>query len=224
MSARHFEIASDEFGLYQKRDEILAFLDFARRAGPRVACEVGTWQAGTTFLLASLLPSLALLIGVDREIRNAAKLRSLAPTGLRLHLVEGLSAEPATIERVSEILGGDEIDLLFIDGGHKYEAVKADFLAYRSFVRDGGLIAFHDIVLDYRTRFGARDGPWVGDVPKLWEKLRRTYRSFEFVDDPEQDGYGIGVLVHENCPLPPELRELLRGRWLIVTADDPGPL
>jgi predicted O-methyltransferase YrrM len=37
-----------------------------------------------------------------------------------------------------------DIDLLFIDAGHSYEAVKADYEAWRGFVPAGGFIAFHD--------------------------------------------------------------------------------
>lgn len=38
-----------------------------------------------------------------------------------------------------------EIDLLFIDAGHKYEEVKADYEAWEKFVPVGGFIAFHDV-------------------------------------------------------------------------------
>lgn len=200
-----FRIARDDFGLYQKKDEILAFLGFAGEARPATACEIGTWKAGTTFLHAQLLPTLSLLIGVDRDIQNASKLRALVPPRLQLELVEGFSAKPETVERVAGILGGNGLDLLFIDGGHGYDAVRDDFLAYRSLVREGGLIAFHDIVPDYRTRFGIKEGPWVGDVPRLWERVRGAYRSFEFVNDSDQNGYGIGVLVYSDRLAHPNL-------------------
>jgi predicted O-methyltransferase YrrM len=36
------------------------------------------------------------------------------------------------------------IDLLFIDAGHTYEAVSADYYAWRGFLKPGGCIAFHD--------------------------------------------------------------------------------
>lgn len=37
------------------------------------------------------------------------------------------------------------IDILFIDGSHEYEDVKADFEAFYPFVKEGGIIALHDI-------------------------------------------------------------------------------
>src|SRR5262249_15019947 len=41
------------------------------------------------------------------------------------------------------------VDLLHIDGLHTWDAVSHDFRTYRSLVRPGGLILFHDV----RTRF-----------------------------------------------------------------------
>lgn len=38
----------------------------------------------------------------------------------------------------------EAIDLLFIDAGHSYEAVKADYEAWHDFIKPGGFIAFHD--------------------------------------------------------------------------------
>jgi len=38
----------------------------------------------------------------------------------------------------------DNIDFLFIDGGHSYYDVKYDYELYNSKVRAGGIIAFHD--------------------------------------------------------------------------------
>lgn len=37
-----------------------------------------------------------------------------------------------------------KIDLLFIDAGHTYEAVSADYHAWKDFIKPGGFIAFHD--------------------------------------------------------------------------------
>lgn len=39
---------------------------------------------------------------------------------------------------------GGPLDLLFIDGAHEYEAVKADIRQFVKFVKVGGVVAFHD--------------------------------------------------------------------------------
>src|SRR5919201_2994456 len=39
----------------------------------------------------------------------------------------------------------EPIDLLFIDANHEYEAVRRDFDQWSAFVKEGGVIAFHDV-------------------------------------------------------------------------------
>ena len=76
----------------------------------------------------------------------------------------GNSRDPVVQARVRELLK-NPVDLLFIDGDHAYDAVKADFDAYRPLV--AGWAAFHDI-LDtplHRDR-GCR-------VDRLWQELRQ---------------------------------------------------
>ena len=76
---------------------------------------------------------------------------------------------------------------MFIDGDHTYDGVKADFEMYSPLVRKGGLFALHDICLH----------PPVMDchVDKFWAELRQKYSSTtEFVENPKQGGFGIGVV------------------------------
>jgi predicted O-methyltransferase YrrM len=39
----------------------------------------------------------------------------------------------------------ESIDLLFIDANHEYPAVRRDFEDWSPFVKDGGVVAFHDV-------------------------------------------------------------------------------
>jgi len=54
--------------------------------------------------------------------------------------VRGFSTE--VIEQISG--STDHLDLLFIDGDHSYEGVKADWESYKSFLRKGSIVVFHD--------------------------------------------------------------------------------
>lgn len=175
--------------------EILGFLEFARTARPRTVVEIGTAEGGTNFLLGNALPDVTLKIGVDLYVRNTRLLEAFRRSDCRQEFVNGSSYDPATVERVLGLLGSRSIDLLFIDGDHRYDGAKADFDLYSPLVRSGGLIAFHDIVPDYRTRFGRQTGRWAGDVPRFWREVSGQYeRHWEFVEDREQDGLGIGVV------------------------------
>lgn len=71
------------------------------------------------------------------------------------------------------------VDLLHIDGRHAYEDVVQDFNEWRSAVRDGGVILFHDIAERDRG-FG---------VWRLWAELRESNATFTF-----EHGHGLGVL------------------------------
>jgi predicted O-methyltransferase YrrM len=52
------------------------------------------------------------------------------------------------------------IDLLFIDGDHAYEAVKADFEAFRPWLGQYSVVAFHDSL-------------WKGGIPRYLDELRQ---------------------------------------------------
>lgn len=106
-----------------------------------------------------------------------------------------------TVLRVTSFLAGRKIDFLFIDGDHEYNGVSKDFHSYRQLVATNGVISFHDIVPDYLTRYNKNTGMWVGEVPKFWSEIKTKYNSDEIVENYEQDGLGIGVLILEQTPI-----------------------
>jgi predicted O-methyltransferase YrrM len=70
------------------------------------------------------------------------------------------------------------IDILFIDGSHEYEDVKADFEAFYPYVKKGGVIAFHDI-----------KGQWVG-VIKYWDEVQKK-GVLEDIGNVSSLGFGV---------------------------------
>lgn len=54
--------------------------------------------------------------------------------------IRGFSTD--VVESVRAIT--DNLDLLFIDGDHSYDGVKADWEAYKSFLKPGSTVIFHD--------------------------------------------------------------------------------
>ena len=107
-----------------------------------------------------------------------------------MYLIRGDSHDSRTLERVKKILGGEELDFLFIDGDHTYEGVRRDFEMYSPLVRRGGVVAFHDIVPHDR----AHDPYGQVGVPKFWSEIKSRYRHLEIVKDWSQGWAGIGVL------------------------------
>jgi predicted O-methyltransferase YrrM len=187
-------------GACQKVVEIEAALNYIRSEEPRHVCEIGTLAGGTTLLLSRTLPSVNLIIGVDIYIENRPRLQRLRPVEQNMHLLNGSSYAASTVRRVEKILRERKLDLLFIDGDHRYEGVKKDFQTYSRLVRENGLVVFHDIIQDHAVRYGKPTQSYAGGVPTLWKELKQKYDSREFITDPDQDGLGLGVLRYSSSP------------------------
>lgn len=95
----------------------------------------------------------------------------------------------ATLEAVRRRLE-DKLDFLFIDGDHSYEGVRRDFELYSPLVREGGFVAFHDIVPSGPAGQGDP-----GEVPVFWREVReRQDVEAEYVEDWNWGSCGIGVV------------------------------
>jgi predicted O-methyltransferase YrrM len=186
-----FSFAQAHFGVgpVQHLAEITGLLGLAQKNGARIVCEIGTRDGGTSVLFSRVLRPDTLIV-MDLYAKNRWRLRRAAPPAQSVHVIDGDSTHPLTIARLRRKLAGRRLDLLLIDGDHGWSGVRQDFISYRDFVRDGGLIAFHDIC-------PVRDpdvGRWTGDVPAFWNLINTMYPSHEFVATPGQQGLGIGVI------------------------------
>ncbi len=80
------------------------------------------------------------------------------------------------------------IDLMFIDGDHSYEGVKADWDGFKPFMKPFGLVVFHDTIWDLKP-----DPKWYRadmGVPRFVEELRREGYQVLTVDRD----YGVSVV------------------------------
>jgi cephalosporin hydroxylase len=185
-------------GVHQSKFEITALLHLIHKRGlkPQIICEIGTANGGTNLLLASSISSVTTVIGIDLYVKNKNKIRFFLDNR-KTHFINGSSYKASTLERVKEILKGKRIDLLFIDGDHRYEGVKSDYEIYEPLVSNGGLICFHDIMPDYLTRHNRYTGMWAGDVPKYWNEIKLHHSHEEIVENYNQDGQGIGIIFNK---------------------------
>src|SRR5262249_36614737 len=122
---------------------------------PRTIVEIGTHVGGSFWAFCQVSPSDATLVTIDMpggafgafEGESAIpRLRSFAKAGQRVEVILGDSHAPETKDAVLELVGGEGVDFLFIDGDHTYEGVRQDFEVFGPLVKEDGLIAFHDIV------------------------------------------------------------------------------
>jgi predicted O-methyltransferase YrrM len=179
----------------QIREEIKELLKILDKAKPKVILEIGTANGGTLFLLSRVASRNATLISVDLPAGKFGGgypswkiplYKSFAVSDQKIYLFREDSHKKSTKDMIESILDEKKIDFLFIDGDHTYEGVKKDFKMYSPLVKDGRIIAFHDIV----------SGPQnlVGGVPQFWQEIKKKYKYLEIVEDWNQRGYGIGVI------------------------------
>jgi predicted O-methyltransferase YrrM len=193
--AANFKFARLGIAPMQIESELRALLNVLAQEPPRAVVEIGTGRGGTLFLFATVADPDAVLVSVDAAAnvfggrslfkRRTRLYRALGRRSQKVTFVGGDSHADETRQRVDDALAGRPVDFLFIDGDHSREGVEGDFAMYSPLVREGGIVAFHDIV----------PGPeeFVGGVPEFWKRIRDSSSS-ELVEDWGQGGCGIGVL------------------------------
>jgi predicted O-methyltransferase YrrM len=179
----------------QIQEEILSLLELLARYRPKTLMEIGTARGATLYLFSKIASPEAIMITIDLPggpfsggypAWKIPLYKSFAKGNQRIYLIRADSHEPETLEYIKKILNNEMLDFLFIDGDHTYKGVKKDFQMYSPLVRNGGLIAFHDIVP------GPPENVW--GVPKFWKEIKQSLINAEIVKDWNQKGCGIGVL------------------------------
>jgi predicted O-methyltransferase YrrM len=172
----------------QKLVEFATLIRLVSEREPKVVVEIGTAQGGTYWAWCRVAASTAHLVSIDLPGNDEwdARVRSYPRPTQNQTVIRADSHDPRTIRSLDGLRAS--VDLLFIDGDHSYDGVRADFENYAPLVRPGGLIAFHDVESTYHP---------ASQVDRLWTQLRDLYDAREIIDtaNDEQSGrYGIGVL------------------------------
>jgi predicted O-methyltransferase YrrM len=179
---------------WQFRGELIELANEIDTLKPKVSVEIGTANGGTLFMATRLAAEDAKLISIDLPggkygggypSWKTPIYNSFRKPKQTLTLLRGDSHQVSMFDELKRNLNGEEIDYPFIDGDHSYEGVKKDFEMYTTLVRSGGLVAFHDVVVHPNSSC---------DVYKYWEEIKTKYDYKEFIDNPEQGFYGIGLI------------------------------
>lgn len=185
-------------GAIQKGKELAELVIFLADRHLGNVLEIGTARGGTFWLWCQLAAAKANIISVDLPggdfgggytTLDTALYRTYAKDQQSLHFIMKNSQEFSTYANAVSILGGDKLDMLFIDGDHTYDGVVSDFKMYAPLVSEKGLIVFHDIV---RHTKGTRCA-----VDALWTKIKTKFAIKEFIDEHhnEEGAWGgIGVI------------------------------
>lgn len=121
----------------------------------------------------------------NKTLKNLVNVCKSLSEEYDVQLLLGNSRDQDVIKRVVEL---GPYDLIYIDGDHTYEGVKADWENYRSI---GKIIAFDDI---RNTKPSA-----TGDVPgvhRLWNEIKQHLEFNEFAEFcAKGTNQGIGVIL-----------------------------
>lgn len=115
--------------------------------------------------------------GEDSEAALKANIEAMRKDGFDAHLFLADSTDPDTVAAVHDL---GPFDLVFIDGDHRYEGVRLDWLNYGPL---GKTVVFHDIV---PPKPGERQelGVW-----RLWKEIEGDKE--EVVGDNSKMGLGV---------------------------------
>lgn len=191
-----------EFRPIQRRVEFVRLLELVQSVEPIRVCEIGSASGGSLCALARAAQADATLVTIDLHLspERAAAFPRFRRGRQRITCVRGDSHDLATRDRVRAALREAPLDVLLIDGDHSYAGVRRDFELYSPLVRDDGLIVLHDIVRDFGQRYGTPTRASTGGVPLFWAEMKtRRSDALEIVEDPNQDGYGLGLLRGTPC-------------------------
>jgi cephalosporin hydroxylase len=173
----------------QDHDEMIDLLKGLKKIKPKRILEIGIHRGGSLKVWRDIF-SPDLLIGIDNKLLDEVKEINHAIC------LEGVSQDQQIYDEVRRILDVTEhreLDFLFIDGSHYYKDVKKDFEMYAPLVKKGGVIAFHDVIIDDNDTC---------QVYKFWNEIKDDYEtktiSYKDKNGPSATGEGV-LLVVEKC-------------------------
>ena len=199
MNASEITALAMSHGAAQKAPELEQLVKLLLKRQPRTVLEIGTMDGGTLSAWCQCATVDATVISVDLPGGEwgggyggdrAEHIRGFATGRQNLVLIQGDSHAPDIRDRVLWELDGRNIDFLFIDGDHSLAGVSNDFADYSTLVRQGGMIALHDIVDHTQER--------TVQVAPLWANLKTRFRHVEITVAGHERSWGpwggIGVI------------------------------
>lgn len=189
--------ANTRYRIQQKEREYKPFLELLNKM-PRKnnALEIGCYDCGTTYGLCKIFKA---VISIDMNPQPTWYGHKI--DNPNWSVLTGDSHSTRIVELIEST--GIKFDLILIDGDHTADGSMEDFLIYKQFLAENGVIAFHDILeTDYHKELNC-------NVHETWQALKEMYpdNTIEITDTsdlpdtrhfhPELDNKdwgGIGVI------------------------------
>lgn len=168
--------AVHQYGALQDEWELAQLLHIAQISGVRSVLEIGSYTGGSLWAWRQVVPNVYCV-----TLETGQPFRSHGAK-----VVAGDSTDIAVQQRMTDMIDGVPLDMVFIDGGHDYETAHSDMLWALGMVHHG-LIGLHDINLHIRYPHAEMVGP-----RQVWEGFRRLMPTFEIANNPPEDP-GVGI-------------------------------
>jgi len=181
---------------YQHPTELLRLYRRLLDVKPVRVVEIGTARGGTLYLWTQASAASARIVSVDlpsgpfgggyRACRGPFYEAFPGPQQ-DLTLIRDNAHDATVRDRVAAAFGAEGVDFLFIDADHSLRGIRRSLLCYGPLVREGGLIALHDILENPRW-------PEI-EIWKLWRHLRDLGGAEEITDSLQSHRpLGIGLI------------------------------
>jgi predicted O-methyltransferase YrrM len=172
-----WEIAIDAVGHQAQQDvsEFTQALVEVRAIKPKIVLEIGSATGGTLYAWSQVCSEVYAISLPEETYANAEHY------GANVLYADSHSAEARAW--LDDKLDGKSLDVLFLDGDHTYTGVCADYRNFAPFVRDGGLILFHDVC-----------NPFEPGAVKMWKEIAAEGHEI-FNEGSAHDKRGIGIVV-----------------------------
>jgi len=180
-------------GSWQTFEEFKHIYDlYLKPIKPKKIIEIGVAMGGTSRIFLDLVGVDGLVVGIDIS-------KALISSDILAHpnyrFLHGFSSDEQILDQVKAISGS--YDAILIDGDHTENGVLNDSSLYIPFIRDGGLVMWHDVRLE----------PPAGIKMAWYRKLKKSHlgASEYYIDDCNN---GIGFW-YKTKQTQTELRSLI---------------
>lgn len=178
--------ATEPVPITQYKQEFTELLKLFRLIEPHHILELGTHYGGTLYQWLTHAKHGDRVVAVDDYHINDSKYELWTWGQVELNVIKGKTQDQNVINAARNF---GPYDFIFIDADHSYQMAKHDWENYGAMTNPNtnSLVVFHDI-LPYKNT----------EVDRLWEEIKNDYTYWEFIEDKNQAGCGIGVLLIER--------------------------
>ena len=147
------EFENNFWWIQQHQEEFWNLIELLQKHKVKNILEIGSSHGGTLTFFKELMKDDGVLVAIENNKDIAFSLpKSWSYIPENIYLLNNNSHHKKTWQSIKKILGNKLFDFIFIDGDHSYEGCIKDFELSFPFLKNGGIVAFHDVAIDKRVK------------------------------------------------------------------------